>query len=171
MNEAKRVSSKLVISIDTAENPLESRLFEVKTLCQNIKTSIADPFFSGFLHKKSESLSLDLEKILSGEKKLQKLCEAQIKDLRNIADKRIQVFNSLNKKRNKVSELCDLYESMQLKLDGFTREIDEKGQKFKGNNQLSSIKSSLKQLKDELKLLTNKEALARYQLDMHKTIN
>ena len=168
--EAKRVASKLCFSLDPDESP-QSRVLQIKEICRNISNCLADKSLAKFLEKKSEAVGQELERILNGEKKMKKLCESQIMTLQNIADKRVEALKALTDTRNKVSEQCELYEQISNKLEDLHKEIEHKGQGLKNSEPLLQIRSSLKALREEVKILIHKTALAQVQLDKYRTIN
>ena len=170
-SEAKRVAGKLFFSPDSAENTPIARVMQIKKICSKIKSYLDDKTIERFLEKKSEVVGQELERIVSAEKKIQKLCEAEIVSLRGMADKRVRALKHLTETRDHVTTQCEVYEEIQSKLEALNREIDERGSDMKSNQPLHKIRSALKVLRDDVKVLLQKTALARARIDMHRTIN
>lgn len=169
--EAKKVASKLVFSLENDENPVQMRVEKIKKLREKVRKFVDDPGFSRFFEKKAESVGNELERIISGEKKMHLLCEEQISKLRSIAEKRLVAFRGLTEKRNRVGEFCEVYDKMQHKIDGINEAIEEKSHDFKSNDKLNLIRNALKRLREEVKSLTYKTAIARQQLDVYRLNN
>ena len=170
-SEAKRVASKLFFSPDSAENTPMTRISQIMNICSKIKGNLSDKSIERFLEKKSEVVRQELERIGGAEKKIQKLCETEIVSLRKIADKRVNGLTRLTGTRDHVTSQCEVYEEIQSKLEALNREIEERGSDLKSSHPLNKIRNALKVLRDEVKVLLQKTALARHKLDMYRTIN